>query len=174
LRCISEIRPGLDFKLTVAEIFEFAKLSPSGPVPWGADSPETNSGVYVVARVSDLNATCEGALQLSNLCGIDLDWEYERQRWLPNEPIVYVGKTDRPLRKRLAEFRCHRCGNKSPHAGGQVVKLLCCDLWVYWAPSGDPYGIEQIMLRAFEKQLGKPPFANQLPGRSRRRIRRST
>ena len=168
------MQAGLDFELTVAEIFNFAKLSPSGPVPWETDSTETNAGVYVVARVCDINADCEGALRFKDLCGIELDWENERQRWLPNEPIVYVGKTDRPIRKRLREFHRHKCGNKSPHAGGQVVKLLCCDLWVYWAPSADPDGVEQMMIRAFKNQAGQPPFANQLPGQNTRRIRRST
>lgn len=124
--------------MTVAEIFQKANLSPSRTVPWGADVPETSAGVYVIARVDDPEVGC-------NPCGLPfiaplppnlvLDLEYEQQRWLPNEPILYV-KTDRPLRKRVREFHRHKCGDTSPHAGGQVLKLLECDLWVYWAPAG--------------------------------------
>ena len=98
--------------------------------------PESNAGVYVVARVGDPKADCTPcALRFIDPLppGIDLDLEYERQRWLPSESIIYIGKTDRPIRKRVSEFHTHRCGDKSPHAGGQVIKLLKCDLWVYWS-----------------------------------------
>ena len=160
--------------MTVAEIFNIANLSPSGPVLWGTDPPETNAGVYVVARVGDAKEGCDAcALPFKDLCGIDLDLEYERHRWLPNEPIVYVGKSDRPIRKRLGEFRRHKCGNTSPHAGGQVVKLLRCDLWVYWSAATNPYDTEHTMICAFKKQTGQLPFANEYAGLDRRRIRRS-
>ena len=107
--------------LTVAELFQTAGLSPRGPVPWGTDVPESNAGVYVVARVGDPKADCTPcALRFIDPLppGIDLDLEYERQRWLPSESIIYIGKTDRPIRKRVSEFHTHRCGDKSPHAGG--------------------------------------------------------
>jgi hypothetical protein len=86
---------------------------------------------------------------------------------------VYVGKTDRPIRKRLGEFRRHQCGNKSPHAGGQVVKLLRCGLWVYWSTAPNPYDAEHTMICAFKEQTGQLPFANEYQGRRQRRIRRS-
>jgi hypothetical protein len=163
----------MESSLTVAEIFNIANLSPSGPVSWGTDPPETNAGVYVVARVGDARAGCEGDLRFKDLCGIDLDLKYEQHRWLPNEPIVYVGKTDRPIRKRLGEFRLHKCGNPSPHAGGQVVKLLQCDLWVYWSPAANPYDTEHTMICAFRQQAGQIPFANEYGGRGQGRVRRS-
>jgi hypothetical protein len=79
--------------LKVAEVFNAANLSPSGPVLRETDPPETNAGVYVVARVDDAKGGCNAcALQFKDLLGIDLDLEYEQHRWLPNEPILYVGK----------------------------------------------------------------------------------
>ena len=161
--------------VTVAETFKQAGLSPSGLVPWGTDVPESNAGVYVVARVGDPNLGCKA-------CGLPfidplppnivLDLEYERRRWLPNEPIVYIGKTDRPLQKRVGEFYGHKCGDRSPHAGGQVVKLLRCDLWVYWSPAPNPYDTELTMICAFKKQAGQVPFGN-TDGRKPRRLRRA-
>lgn len=169
-----QFRPKMVSNLTVSELFNFASISPCGPLLWGTDPPETNAGVYVIARVNDAKDGCDACtLQFKDLCGISLDLEYEQHRWLPSEPIVYVGKTDRPIRKRLGEFRRHVCGDTSPHAGGQVVKLLRCDLWVYWSPAANPYDAEQTMICAFEKQAGQIPFANEYGGRDQKRIQRS-
>lgn len=165
----------MGISLTVAELFNIANLSPSGPVLWGTDPPESNAGVYVIARVRDAKDDCDACdLPFKDFCGgIEFDLEYEQHRWLKNEPIVYVGKTDRPIRKRLGEFRRHKCGNTSPHAGGQVIKLLRCDLWVYWSPAANPYEAEQTMIRGFKKSTGQLPFANECARQDQRRIRPS-
>jgi hypothetical protein len=169
-----QTRPEKRSNLTVTEIFNAAELFPSGPVLWQTDPPETSPGVYVVARVGDANGSCDACeLPFRDLRAFNLDLEYETHRWLRNEPIVYVGKTDRSIRKRLGEFRRHECGNKRPHAGGQVVKLLQCDLWVYWSPAPNPCDAEHTMICAFKKQTGQFPFANEFEGRGKRRIRRS-
>ena len=160
--------------LTVAELFKTANLSPSIPVPWGTDVTEPRAGVYVVARVGDPEGGCKAcALPFSDPLPPNLvfDLEYERWRWLPNEPIVYIGKTDRSIRKRVREFHRHQCGDTSPHAGGQVVKLLQCDLWVYWAPANSPYATERTLIRAFRQEAGHVPFANEDGKRIGKRIR---
>ena len=97
----------------------------------GAEVAESDAGVYVIARVDDPQRSCQPCIApfIDPLPpNLVLDLEYEQRRWLPSEPVIYIGKTDRPIRKRLGEFRRHRCGDTSPHAGGQVVKLLQCDL----------------------------------------------
>jgi hypothetical protein len=60
-----------------------------------SDLSESKAGVYVVSRVGDP----EGGCKACDLPFIDplppnfvLDLEYEQQRWLPNEPILYSGK----------------------------------------------------------------------------------
>jgi hypothetical protein len=164
--------------LTVTEIFKVADLSLHGPVQWGTDIAEPKAGVYVVARVSNPNVGCKAcALPFIDPPlppDIELDIEYERRRWLPSESIVYIGKTDRTIHKRLQEFRRHKCGDLSPHAGGQVVKLLQSDLWVYWSPTDTPYDSELTMICAFKSQTGQLPFANELAKRSKKRVRRSS
>jgi len=146
-------------------------------VPWGTDVQESNAGVYVVARVGDPEVCCKAcALPFIDPLPPDivLDLENERQRWLPNEPIVYIGKTDQPVHKRVGDFYRHKCGDKSPHAGGQVVKLLQCDLWVYWSPVANPYDTEQAMICAFRQEAGQIPFGNANGKRKPKRIRRSS
>jgi hypothetical protein len=162
--------------LTVAEIFRKANLSPRDPVRWRAQVSEPGAGIYVVARVGDPTIGGEPCLLpfIDPLpADLDLDLEYERQRWLSNEAVLYIGKTVRPLHKRVGEFYCHKCGDRGPHAGGQVIQLLRCDLWVYWATAANPFDTEQTMICAFKKQAGQIPFANWDGKRRRRRIRRS-
>lgn len=101
---------------------------------------------------------------------LDLDLEYERKRWLPAEPILYIGKASRSIANRMRSFYRHKCGDNSPHAGGQVLKLLQPGLWVYWAAVADAYETEQAMIKAFEKEAHQPPFANYGGERRRRRI----
>lgn len=164
------------FQLTVDELLRTAGLSPNGPVPWGATVPEPMAGVYVVARVGGPKLNCEAcALPFFDPFprDINLDLECERQRWLPRESIVYVGKTDRPIQDRVDQFYSHKCGSTSPHAGGQVIKLLKCDLWVYWSPATNPYATEQGMIAAFKEQTDAEPFGNTSEKRAGGRIRRS-
>lgn len=174
--------------MIIAEIFAKAKqpnFSPRDPVQWGTQVSESCAGVYVVARVSDATVGCKACalpFDFANpydnlnipLCPLDLDLEYERKRWLESEPVVYIGQTtSRTIHNRIGQFYRHKCGNPSPHAGGQVVHLLRCDLWVYWSPADNPYATEQTMLCAFREQLGQEPFANGWSG-TRKRIRRSS
>jgi hypothetical protein len=164
-------------KMTVAEIFRKARLSPCGPVRWMTQQvPESSAGVYVVARVPCLTVNCRGC----TLPFIDplpselqLDLEFERQQWLrlQHEPAVYIGQTTRQtIRKRVEQFYQHKCGRKGPHAGGQIVKLLKCDMYVYWSPASNPKASEQMMICAFKEQVGQLPFANG-GNRIRKRIR---
>jgi hypothetical protein len=149
--------------MTVAEIFREVNLEPHGPVRWSQEPDCDEAGVYVVARVGDSKAvgeSCEFPFVNPSPEALKVDREYETQRWLKNEPIVYVGKTDQTVRKRIQAFCRHKCGNKSPHAGGQAILLLNCGLWVYWSPTPNPKQTEDKMLEAFEKRTGKRPYAN--------------
>jgi hypothetical protein len=160
--------------LTIIQVFSEAGLSPLGPVSWKTPIPEPAAGVYVVARVGDPAVGCDPcAFPFIEPVPPDLalDLEYERKRWLPDEPIIYIGATTRPIHKRVGEFYRHKCGKSAPHAGGQVVKLLTCGLWVYWSPAPDPMEAEQTMICAFKDEAGQIPFANGDDNGNKKRIR---
>jgi hypothetical protein len=140
--------------MTVSEVFSLASLSPFGPVPWGTKISEESPGIYVIALLNDPDA-----LHKSPVLADYLD-AGERVRWLADEPVVYIGKTERKLKDRLGEYYRHKYGKSAPHRGGQAVKLLRCDLWVFWSPTTDPVGAEQKMIAEFKKQFGHFPFAN--------------
>ena len=151
--------------MTVAEIFKSVNLAPCGPVPWQTKISERNAGVYVVALVNDPI--------LAGQWHADYLPPPELERWLPNEPIVYIGMTRcrKGLAKRILDFYRHKYGNRSPHRGGQAVKLLNCALWVYWSPLLDALGCERRMLAAFEERAGRQPFANRLRSHKRKKVR---
>jgi len=164
----SELEWGLI--LTVAEIFREVNLSPHGPVPWGDDVGECGEGVYVIARVRNATDGCKACdLQFKSLPpNLAPNRECEQKRWLPNEPVLYIGQTSQPLCKRIRQFYGQKVCKKGPHAGGQVVILLACDLWVYWSPTTRPKDFEKAMISAFEKRVGRRPFANGEHGKPKR------
>jgi len=166
--------------MTVAELFNQADLKLHGPVRWKVPIPRedggSSAGVYVVARVNEAAKDCEDcALQFKKPLptGLGIDHQYEQSRWLSKQPILYIGKTDRTIQKRLGEFYRHECGYAGPHNGGEIVKLLKCELSVYWSPATNPYYSELTMIRAFLKEARQVPFAN-TDGRSDKRIQRTS
>lgn len=141
--------------MTVAELFKCVDLVARAPVKWLQPVTESRWGVYVIALANDAS-TDWVAHDISYLP------DAEQRRWNEGEPTVYVGCTTRPLGVRLNEFYRHRLSSRAPHSGGQSIKRLRCDLWVYWCPTeGDPAVVEGVMLDAFQRRTGgRLPFAN--------------
>lgn len=145
--------PDAPIRFTILQLFGAAGLAPRGPVAWSTLPAETASGVYVISLLVD----AEGH---GNLPHAEYLSETERQRWLAGQPIVYIGRTRRPLDRRIREFYRHQHGKTAPHRGGQAVKLLTCDLWVFWCPTDEPTRAEHEMIEAFRSHTGRLPFAN--------------
>ena len=143
--------------VTVAEVFAAANLTPCGPLHWGTAIEETRPGVYVVSVASDPDS-CFGLFDTPDLP------QNLMPKWLDEEPVVYIGRTRRALRKRLREFYRHEYGRKSPHRGGQAVLLLKPVLLAYWAATDDPVTAERNMIEAFRRRTGALPFANRCRG----------
>lgn len=139
--------------LKVSQVFTAADLTPRGPLAWGTLPDERGPGVYVVSLVTDPNAC-------SNIPAVKDLPESDRQRWLHGQAVVYIERTRRQLHRRLTEFYRHTYGKGAPHRGGQAVKLLKHDLWVFWAPKEHPVEAELAMIEAFRNHTGSFPFAN--------------
>jgi hypothetical protein len=143
--------------LTPRELFEAVGLVPCGPALWREKVSEKRPGVYVVARVSWADKV--GApIKAEDVLGEE--HAAHRKLWLPDQVVVYVGKTKRPLRRRVGEFYRQKWGRSAPHRGGQNVLLLACPLWVYWATTADPEAAETDMIRYFKERVGVWPFGN--------------
>ena len=142
-------------RVTVRALFNAADLKPCGPVAWGQAIVEKKPGVYVIAVVAEADKSCEH-IDVSYLPNV------VAKRWISSQPVIYVGRTKRSLSRRINEFYRHVHGRKSPHRGGQDVKLLKCDLWVYWCPAECVAVVEQKMIEAFRVIAGSLPFANRV------------
>jgi hypothetical protein len=145
--------------LSVLELFRRAEIEMRGPVRWSDPIPEMSSGIYVVALV-DLTAVVPEKLSQS-----------ERDRWNLGEEIIYIGKA-KSLRQRLQQFYRHVHGRRSPHRGGQDLKLLQAPLQVYWGCAADCAAAEGSMIDIFYSEIGKLPFANKMRGAQRRILSR--
>ncbi len=101
-------------------------------------------------------------------------WAIERlkEKWVPEERIVYIGlagaRSRRTLRRRLMDLIRHGKGqttDRGPHKGGEILWQLegyeRFTLWV--SPTGDPpmpRKLERQYLADFVRKHGKLPFAN--------------
>jgi hypothetical protein len=163
---------------TIVDVFAAAGVTPDGVVPWLAPVPAREPGVYVVAL------TIETASLTAALAQIPLDdhalgsllarpqlrvngqpptREALAARfaacWLPDEVIVYIGLSSRPLRERLREYYVTPLGAARPHAGGWFVKTLDVPLYVHYAPTPAFAAAEQAMLDAFAAATSPPTRA---------------
>jgi hypothetical protein len=139
---------------TIRQIFQAAGLTPHGPVRWLDGVDERRPGVYAVAIVPDPDDHCPPV-------GIAYLPDEIRVRWTKH-PLIYIGRTKLPLSRRINEFYRHVHGARSPHRGGQDVKLLKCSLWVYWCPTNSWAEGEDKMIEYFRNQVGPMPFANRV------------
>ena len=194
--------------ISAANLFDALNLRCAGSVPWGGSVPEKCSGVYFVSlseRVDDNDGSmatapiCREAVTkwIASVTSMRLDGstptvdaliECLQGFWLPDECIVYIGKST-SLRERLGQFVRHRLGERRPHAGGHWLKTLSCldRLKVYFAicdSAADAEAHEYAALRTFVAQvsnatrnvLANPqlpiPFANREHPRGTRKQRR--
>jgi hypothetical protein len=104
--------------MTVIELFEHCCLLPNGPSAWGETVPCERAGVYTTTLNPDPTwyAGLPAPAELSPELHV---------RWLPAQPILFVGKAGglgfrSTLRKRIRQFYLHRYGDRSPLEVGRT------------------------------------------------------
>ncbi len=169
--------------MTVKELFSHVGISNFGCVRWGEHLPCSKPGIYMVstsklpeepAFASQPNFN-DAAIQkwIDRLPGFRIDGvppptlatlkNELAQSWLPNESVLYIGQTTRPLSKRVAEYYDTDLGASKPHSGGQWLKTLSNmeELFVYYAlTERNPKEVESELLNYFYSLAGELPFAN--------------
>jgi hypothetical protein len=128
---------------TVRSLLKAADLTLDGIAPWGRLLPSREPEVYVVAltpRVHQFQgclAGCPISLPaIRELLNVRPELTLDGKRptaerladriaafWLPDEAVLYIGKTDDSLAVRLAQYYRTRPGEKGPHAGGWYLRL---------------------------------------------------
>jgi len=87
-------------------------------------------------------------------------------RWIEGAMVLYIGKTDRPLRTRISEFLKFGQGHNIGHRGGRLVwqiqnreNLELC--WMNTESDSESLGeIERRMIAEFKDAFGRRPYAN--------------
>lgn len=90
--------------------------------------------------------------------------------WVNGTIVIYIGKTDNTLHKRIGKYINFGKGKPVPHWGGRYIWQIADhrNLLVCWRsmPNNivrdhdDPFQEEQKLIREFISMYGKMPFAN--------------
>ncbi len=166
---------------TVNQLFGAAGLKPTGVVRWNQPVPESQAGVYAICLTDRTNevagtlARCpidrkalEKLILVRSEILVDGQTPTVAQLdrrisafWLPDETVLYIGLSKRPLRTRVREYYKTPLGARKPHAGGWWLKTLQAlpNLWVHYASTDTYKDAENEMLRAFANSVSKKGHA---------------
>ncbi len=194
--------------ISPSELVRLVGCRIAGSVPWYTAVASQKAGVYVVSLHGDPDRS-DGladppisrafvAAWLKRVPDLTLDKTRPKtmalvkrltRYWLPDEPIVYIGKAN-SLRTRISAYYKTDLGDKSPHHGGHWIKTLsiCRSLTVHYSevPKGrNPEHVETQMLFLFGRKVSRQtraqhpepelviPFANlEIRGRRDHGIRK--
>jgi transcription elongation factor GreA len=157
--------------MNAAEILRACGLLADGPVLWGKPVNSRQPGIFLV----ELSAPSEEApiditrvrAWVDRVPGLRLDGERPaptelearlRSFWLPEQRVLYVGRTTKALGPRVAALYATELGDRRPHPGGAWLKTLhgLERLRVWWAETAavEEYedGIETLFSESVSEQ----------------------
>jgi transcription elongation factor GreA len=141
---------------TALDLIRAAGLLADGPVAWGQPARSKNPGVFIVELPRGVEQapieTRSIAAWLQRVPDLRLDGEHPTQAeltarlgsfWLPNQRVLYIGKTSKSLNGRVGALYATELGHRRPHPGGHWLKTLqpLDQLRVWWADTdaGEEY-----------------------------------
>jgi transcription elongation factor GreA len=153
---------------SAAELLRSIGLDVDGPLRWGGQPSSRKPGIFAVElpepsehcnididevrrwleRVPDLRMDGERPTQ-STLA------ERMRKFWIPNQQLVYVGRTTKSLGARVASLYATELGHARPHPGGHWLKVLreVGQLRLWWAETDAPEEYEDVLIEAFAERV---------------------
>lgn len=160
---------------SAAELLRSIGLDVDGPLRWGGQPSSRKPGIFAVElpepsehcnididevrrwleRVPDLRMDGERPTQ-STLA------ERMRKFWIPNQQLVYVGRTSKSLGARVASLYATELGHARPHPGGHWLKVLreVGQLRLWWAETDAPEEYEDVLIEAFAERVPDEARAN--------------
>ncbi len=138
-------------------------LLPDGPIVWGQALPSRSPGIFLVevpirseTAPIDIVAVREW---LERVPGLRLDGERPSASqlvarmesfWLPDETVVYVGRTSKSLSARVSSLFHTPLGDRKPHPGGHWLWALrdLAKVRVWWAETTAPEEYEDGLTAA--------------------------
>jgi transcription elongation factor GreA len=160
---------------SAAELLRSIGLDVDGPTRWGGKPTSRKPGIFAIElpepsthcnididevrrwleRVPDLKMDGERPTQ-STLA------ERMRQFWIPDQQLVYVGRTAKSLSARVASLYATELGHARPHPGGHWLKVLreVSRLRLWWAETDAPEEYEDVLIEAFAERVPEEARAN--------------
>ncbi len=163
---------------TVIQLLTSGGAELSGKIQWGQDCKSYSPGIYIVSTSEDENQN-KGTLPkapislemvkfwINKVSTIELDHvknprpesicDRLSEFWLPDENILYIGRTTAKLGQRLEQYYDTELGDRSPHAGGHWIKTLSNlnEFYVYYAECAEPRRIEGNLMEFFIRDVSK-------------------
>ena len=155
---------GVAKPLTAAELLRAAGLLADGPVLWGQPVRSRQAGVFLI----EISAAYEAApiditkvrAWVDRVPGLRMDGEHPTPTalaarlasfWLPDQRVVYVGRTSKSLGPRVGAAYATVLGDRRPHTGGYWLRTLhrLERLRVWWAETAAPEEYEDGLLGLF-------------------------
>ena len=169
---------------TAPELLRSIGLDVDGPTRWGGQPTSRQAGIFVV-ELPEPSAHCNIDIDdvrrwLERVPDLKMDGERptqstlaERMRsfWIPDQQLVYVGRTAKSLSARVASLYATELGHARPHPGGHWLKVLreVGRLRLWWAETDAPEEYEDVLIEAFadavpeEARAGLPEGTPLLP-----------
>jgi transcription elongation factor GreA len=149
-------------------------LPVEGPILWGRPVPGSGPGVFIVELPAPQPKVAIDPTAIREWLGRAPDLRLDGERpsvaqlqsrlasfWLPDQPIIFIGSSQKSVGARLAGMYKTPLGERRPQPAGYWLKTLH-DLGkarIWWAPASDPELYEDVLLEAFMKTTGSLPFA---------------
>lgn len=162
--------PNASWEHAVLERQGFAGFLPLDVVRSRLEEIPVKPGVYLVVIAPTPSPQFLDRSSAGWFKGQDPTYPVERLigKWVPDAAVIYIGKAgpkpSRHLRRRIDELLRFGSGEPIGHRGGRALWQLP-GVWkalVAWkeVTGDDPRNAESTLLREFESEFGKRPFAN--------------
>lgn len=85
-----------------------------------------------------------------------------KSKWVDEAEVLYIGKSETSVLKRMQQHREFWYGEAVPAWGGRIIAQLknFGDLEVWYYSCDIPKDMEHTLIKEFEQQYKKIPFAN--------------
>jgi transcription elongation factor GreA len=148
---------------STAELLRSIGLDVDGPVRWGTKPPSRAAGIFAIEATTPAPSAHieidEVRRWLERVPDLRMDGERPTQStlatrlrsfWLPEQTLLYVGRTAKSMSARVASLYATELGHARPHPGGHWLKALKGHekLRVWWAETEAPEEYEDALIGA--------------------------
>ena len=162
-------------RTSASDLLRSLDLLVDGPARWGSTVNSRKPGVFIVelpggAPTAPIDGTAVRRW-IERVPDLMLDGERPSPQelgrwlanlWLPNEPILFVGRSAKGIGARVSAMQVTSLGDSQPYSGGNWLKALsvATDLRVWWAETNAHEEYEDAVLDTVARRSGGLPFAN--------------